>query len=243
MVAAVLIGTTTEIIKLGSLLNSKYSIAFQWFGWLMTAFTIYYLGHHLYPDVLTNHALSEIPVYAFVIYAVALLLFWASQWLARIFPLIVLIYPYLGWLALIEVASFGGVYSWPYLLILALSIWSADAAAYLVGSTFKGPKLAPKISPNKTISGWLGALVGVALISIILNWQLLHWDVITLLLWIIFIWLSATTGDLFESLIKRGAGVKDSGVFLPGHGGFLDRLDSMLFAAPFAYFVLQFIQK
>lgn len=104
--------------------------------------------------------------------------------------------------------------------------WSADIGAFFTGRTFGGPKLAPTISPNKTISGLVGGLVAATLLSGIwaVNRQL---DWAWLVLAPIFA-AAAAAGDLFESWMKRKAGVKDSGRILPGHGGVFDRLDGLV---------------
>jgi len=104
--------------------------------------------------------------------------------------------------------------------------WTADIGAFFVGRTFGGPKLAPTISPNKTISGLIGGVIAATLISGI--WVMhreLHWG--WLLLAPVFA-VAAAMGDLFESGLKRRAGVKDTGTLIPGHGGVLDRLDGLV---------------
>ncbi|WP_300974652.1 phosphatidate cytidylyltransferase [Sphingomonas sp. LHG3406-1] len=104
--------------------------------------------------------------------------------------------------------------------------WSADIGAFFTGRTFGGPKLAPTISPNKTISGLVGGLVAATLLGGI--WaanQGLHWVWLMLAPFFAF---AAALGDLFESWMKRQAGVKDSGRILPGHGGVFDRLDGLV---------------
>ena len=137
-------------------------------------------------------------------------------------------------------------------MIFAIT-WLTDTFAYLVGRTFKGPKLAPKISPNKTISGSIGGLLGgiagamlvfllvykVSVLSTILSMYSLKW-------WHFLIVGAVGSalgqmGDLFESKLKRNAGVKDSGNIFPGHGGMLDRFDAMIFVSTFVYLVILFI--
>ncbi|GIM47833.1 phosphatidate cytidylyltransferase [Collibacillus ludicampi] len=123
-------------------------------------------------------------------------------------------------------------------LFVLLCIWASDTMAYFVGGLFKGPKLWPAISPNKTFSGALGGLFGSSAVGYaFFLWQglghpLSHWMVLA-----IGISLVGQIGDFVESAIKRSLHVKDSGVLLPGHGGVLDRFDSLLFASPFAYHV------
>ena len=107
--------------------------------------------------------------------------------------------------------------------------WSVDVGAYFTGRTVGGPKLAPAISPNKTWSGLLGGMVATTLFGGLWAWLLLLPGA---LLWLAPLFaLAAQAGDLFESWLKRRAGVKDSGSWLPGHGGALDRLDGLVVVA------------
>lgn len=117
-------------------------------------------------------------------------------------------------------------------------IWVNDSFAYLVGKTMGKHKLFERISPKKTIEGFLGGLFFSLIAAVLLyrfTSELNLWQWIILALVVV---LSGTLGDLVESGFKRAAGVKDSGAILPGHGGLLDRLDSLIFAAPFAYLTL-----
>ena len=117
-------------------------------------------------------------------------------------------------------------------------IWINDSFAYLVGKTIGRTKLFPRVSPKKTIEGSIGGLV----FTLIGTYFLARYEPILdpqqwLILAIVIV-VFGTLGDLVESKLKREAGVKDSGAILPGHGGLLDRLDSLIFAAPFAYLAL-----
>ena len=120
-------------------------------------------------------------------------------------------------------------------LFLVVLIWVADICAYFAGRRFGQNKLAPRISPGKTREGVYGALLGCVLYAGVLAWWVLPVPSST---WPLFVALALVTvvfsivGDLFESLIKRHANMKDSGSMLPGHGGVLDRVDSMLAALP-----------
>ena len=119
------------------------------------------------------------------------------------------------------------------------SMWGNDAAAYFIGSRFGKHKLAPKISPHKSWEGFYGGLAGSVLIWAIVG--ILGLEGISMGLAIfcgIVVGIAGVIGDLFESRIKRGVGVKDSGNLMPGHGGLLDRSDSMLFGCTVAYFLL-----
>ena len=117
-------------------------------------------------------------------------------------------------------------------------IWINDSFAYLVGRTVGRTKLFPRVSPKKTVEGAVGGLV----FTLIGTYFLAKYEpVLSPDQWLILavvIVAFGTLGDLIESKLKREAGVKDSGAILPGHGGLLDRLDSLIFAAPFAYLTL-----
>ena len=134
--------------------------------------------------------------------------------------------------------SIAGV--WP-VLVVVLSVWVADSFAYLFGSLFGRHKLAPKVSPKKSWEGFLAGIIG----------SILVWQLMTLIPNLEVGHVFATvggfvaavaglTGDLVESRLKREVGVKDSGTALPGHGGFFDRMDSLLFVLPISALVFYF---
>jgi phosphatidate cytidylyltransferase len=121
-----------------------------------------------------------------------------------------------------------------WLLVAVVIVWAADTGAYFAGRRFGKRKLAPRISPNKTIEGMLGGLA-VAVVAGVALAPLAGAEVAQLpavALAALFAALFSVVGDLFESLLKRHVGVKDSGNLIPGHGGLLDRLDGVLAALP-----------
>jgi phosphatidate cytidylyltransferase len=127
----------------------------------------------------------------------------------------------------------------PLLLFLALgAVWIADTAAYFCGRRYGRHKLAPGISPGKTVEGLVGAFIAVLLYAFLVSWffqrDAAPADHIALLAFAAVLTALSVAGDLFESWMKRLAGVKDSGRLLPGHGGMLDRIDSLTAAMPFA---------
>lgn len=122
-----------------------------------------------------------------------------------------------------------------------LSIWANDALAYFVGSSIGAHKLAPRISPHKSVEGLVGGIVGsVAIWALLGTFVVPELGVATCMVFGLVVGLAGVIGDLFESRVKRGVGVKDSGNLLPGHGGLLDRSDSLLFGCMTAYFLLLF---
>jgi phosphatidate cytidylyltransferase len=130
-----------------------------------------------------------------------------------------------------------------YLTLPILAIVAADVGGYVVGSLLGRHELAPLISPRKTLEGALGGLfLAIVVVSATLflleRWLTLRVDLYDGLLFSLLVASAAQLGDLFESLVKRWVGVKDAGVFLPGQGGVLDRIDSHLFAIPATYYFI-----
>ncbi|MDM8270959.1 phosphatidate cytidylyltransferase [Thermophilibacter provencensis] len=124
---------------------------------------------------------------------------------------------------------------------IMFSIWGNDAMAYFVGSAIGSHKLAPRISPSKSVEGFFGGIVGSVIVWVVLAVFLVpNLDVALAVACGLVVGFAGVIGDLFESRIKRGVGVKDSGNLIPGHGGLLDRSDSMLFGGMAAYFLLLF---
>lgn len=216
------------------------------------------LGERLAEQYLGSAAgcLLVIPLYLqrfdlLLLFLVVALLLLALLYLFRLGPLDQLIYS-LGWqltgllylplllghLVLLRQLPDGR--GWVFLVLFA--IMACDSLAYFTGVTFGKHKLYPAVSPNKSIEGGLGGLVGACLgvwlasVLFLPHFTLGHVILVGLLLGV-----AGQVGDLFESLLKRACGVKDSGGIFPGHGGILDRLDSLLFAFPVAYYLARLI--
>ncbi|WP_369602497.1 phosphatidate cytidylyltransferase [Hahella sp. SMD15-11] len=129
----------------------------------------------------------------------------------------------------------------PWMLLYSLAIvFCADIGAYFAGKTFGKHKLAPRVSPGKSIEGVVGGVLAVALFAWSVGSMVLHMTSAQLGSWVgvsMLCGLLSVLGDLMESLAKREAGVKDSSSLLPGHGGILDRIDSITLAAPLFLFI------
>ncbi len=148
------------------------------------------------------------------------------------------VYISIGLGSLIWLYHLVGFYDTLWFLVM---VWSVDIGGYMVGSTVRGPKLAPKISPNKTWSGLLGGVVLAALVSVVLSYFFNSLDnryfyaglgaVVAVV---------AQIGDLIESAIKRYLGIKDSSNLIPGHGGVFDRIDGLIFSAPLVFLLFKY---
>ena len=152
------------------------------------------------------------------------------------YPIAASFYVGIGFNALLDarVAGFDKV------LLALFIVWATDSGAYLVGRRYGVRRLAPHVSPNKTIEGSLGGIASAVLVTFVFmlfdrNVAAPH-HMFVMLLFTVFFSIAGQFGDLVESAIKRHFGVKDSGKFIPGHGGVLDRFDSMLFVFPLMHF-------
>jgi phosphatidate cytidylyltransferase len=150
---------------------------------------------------------------------------WGLSW--RIYGFVYCLVPAVALLWVRERAEYEGIgQGFDLLIWVFLVVWSTDIGAYFAGRAIGGAKLAPSISPNKTIAGLVGGVVSATLLA---GAWVYYVQLPAQLLWLAVLFaLAAQMGDLFESGLKRRAGVKDSGTWLPGHGGLLDRLDGLV---------------
>lgn len=129
-----------------------------------------------------------------------------------------------------------------WILLMIVTIWICDTAAYFVGSAFGKYKLFPRVSPNKTVEGAIAGFIFAIITAYIFHIAYIKLlNLVDCLIIGVIVGVMSQIGDLVESLFKRDAGVKDTSSILPGHGGFLDRFDAPLFVAPLIYLYLRFV--
>lgn len=161
----------------------------------------------------------------------------ASNFTEASFSVLALVYPVMLFSYLYFLRELPQGFLW--CVYVFATVWITDTGAYFVGITLGKKKLAPRVSPNKSVEGAVGGLISATLLGA-LFWA---WTGMGTLPVILALSLLTSTvsqvGDLFESALKRAAEIKDSGSLIPGHGGILDRFDSLLFALPLVYFVLK----
>lgn len=146
-----------------------------------------------------------------------------------------ILYAIFPFILIIKIPEINAVYNTKMILGVFILIWTSDTFAYLIGRKFGKTKLFERISPKKTIEGFIGGIfftfIAAYIVSLYFtNTSLLQWIIISIIISIF-----GVIGDLVESMFKRQANIKDSSNLIPGHGGFLDRLDSIIFSAPFIY--------
>ena len=164
---------------------------------------------------------------------------WHSRVARLVLGGLIMLPSWMGLQQLREITMGSSGFAW-WLLYVLFIIWGADICAYFAGKTFGKRKLAPRVSPGKSWAGVYGALAGTAILSFIMDaiqgHDIRQAAVLLGVTWLVT--LTSVVGDLFESMLKRYRGLKDSSQLLPGHGGMLDRIDSLLAAIPvFALFL------
>ncbi len=150
------------------------------------------------------------------------------------FLILAILYVGIGFYYFVETREAGLIYFFYSIFI----IWATDSGAYFIGRALGKRKLLPEISPNKTIEGFLGGVVCALLVAFLfILFSNIEASVLQLTLITIILSIFGQIGDLVESALKRHYGVKDSGNIMPGHGGILDRFDSLLFVWPLLHFI------
>ena len=240
LVILVVLQGSSEWARLAKLTNVKAHL-FWWLSLLIMLALVWFDGHHSAVQQILPHL---------AIYAISALLwlFIVPTWLMMGWqverPILMML---IGWAVLIPTGlamlDLRAINPWLLLLMMGL-IWAADISAYFVGRKFGKNKLAPSISPGKTWEGVAGALLGVSVYVLVVGSFSSFFNpgagfgprqILPGLLLVSWWWVGlAVIGDLFESAIKRQAGVKDSGALLPGHGGLLDRIDALTSTLPLA---------
>ena len=146
---------------------------------------------------------------------------------------------YLGWMFSHVGFLANSPHAYGYLLFLVLAVEGSDVAAFLAGKLFGRRKLRPEISPNKTWGGSLGALAVAMALPWLMRFSFPHFGALQLVLTGVIVGIGGQLGDLTISMIKRDVGVKDMGALIPGHGGLLDRIDSLIFVGPLFFHMVR----
>lgn len=157
--------------------------------------------------------------------------------LGKIF--LITIYASLPFIYLVKTTLLTGVFESTIIIGIFLLIWSCDTFAYITGVSIGKHKLIERISPKKTIEGFIGGVVATMFVAYLLS---NYFPILSTLQWIVtgvIVSVFGVIGDLIASMFKRKTGVKDTGKIIPGHGGIIDRLDSVIFAAPIIYIYLK----
>jgi len=222
---------------------AKFKAGLAYFFWGASLFLmlgiVWYDAHNDYQQLLLLHTMVYVvsAIFWVIIVPTWMIVGWKVE-----HPVLLAL---TGWAVLIPTGlamlDLRSISPWLLLLLMGL-VWVADISAYFAGRKFGKNKLAPSISPGKTWEGVVGAMLGVS-IYVALTWRfspVLHQsEVLSGFLMASWWWVGlAVIGDLFESAIKRQAGVKDSGTLLPGHGGLLDRIDALTPTLPLAALVI-----
>ena len=146
---------------------------------------------------------------------------------------------YLGWMFSHVGFLANSPHAYGYLLFLILAVEGSDVAAFLAGKLFGRRKLRPEISPNKTWGGSLGALAISMALPWLMRFSFPHFGALQLVLTGVIVGIGGQLGDLTISMIKRDVGIKDMGALIPGHGGLLDRIDSLIFVGPLFFHMVR----
>ena len=237
-----------------------FMVLFLLLGWLTTFEFLKLIkskGYWLYPLLpLMMYFIVYEPIAPWVIYAyLALVLLINILLMNDLFVtastplfnrrkfLAVLLYVFGGFIFISLIPMREGAFE-PRIVVGAfILIWANDSFAYLVGKNFGKKKLMPKVSPKKTVEGFIGGMAGAMLAGALIHYFMDIYDLFTWLIMAVVVTCLGTIGDLIESKFKRQAGVKDSGGLIPGHGGIYDRLDSIIYSSPFIFVLLEIVDN
>jgi phosphatidate cytidylyltransferase len=228
-----------EFYKIGEKLSAHPIKGIGYFIFVVSSIgTFIYAGFpfYVYWKVYTGHEFLCVIILSFPLLFIAELFRKNGSFINIGYMLASFLYVILPIILLPAIANVQNPVFYPYKVLgMIFFIWINDTGAYLVGSFIGKHKLYEKISPNKTWEGTLGGIALCITLSFVVahifpQLALKHWIVISVIVAVF-----GTLGDLVESMLKRMAGVKDSGKLMPGHGGVLDRFDSLFFATPFVF--------
>jgi phosphatidate cytidylyltransferase len=207
----------------------------------LIAISLYYLFTNYLSSTFINFTLM-LCVIAIAVKAILYLFSTAEKNLTQTDKYIYLIgYLILPFVLLAKLPFVDTIFNPRIIISLFILIWFNDTMAYVVGKSVGKTKLFERVSPKKTIEGFLGGLFFSALISVFIAIYYMQQSIPTWVIIALIVGVFGTLGDLIESRFKRMAGVKDSGKVMPGHGGILDRLDSIIFAGPFVFLFYQIL--
>ncbi|CAL2111930.1 Phosphatidate cytidylyltransferase [Tenacibaculum sp. 190130A14a] len=221
--------------EFSKIIQSKNYISFIILAVLSTI-TVYVLDKE-YPAILLAFSLFCLAILLYYLFSLKKIHYSNTQ--QKIF--LKYIYIVLPFFYLAKLPFINSEYTPSIILYIILLIWTNDSFAYLVGKNFGKHKLFEKVSPKKTIEGFLGGLLFAILAGFIIAKNSIIFSVADWIIIAIIVSIMGNLGDLVESKFKRQANVKDSGTIMPGHGGLLDRLDSLFFLAPFVYLYIHYI--
>lgn len=150
-------------------------------------------------------------------------------------------YPVLSFIFLMLIPFENGEYQKTIILLMVFLVWTNDSFAYLIGKNFGRKKLFESVSPKKTIEGFIAGIFFTMIVCIITSNYINSLSTSQAIVIALIVSIFGSLGDLVESKFKRQANMKDSGSIMPGHGGLLDRLDSLMFIAPFVYLYIHYL--
>lgn len=223
------------IWEFSKIINAKKSISYL-VVLLVSLLSIYFILPK-YESILLGFSLIGLSILLYLLFSLKSITY--NSLSQKIF--LKYIYIFLPFLFLAKLPIINNTYNSTIIIYIILIIWTNDSFAFLVGKNFGKRKLFKSVSPKKTIEGFIGGLLFSMIAGFLIGkysgvFTITNWIIIAVIVSIL-----GTLGDLVESKFKRQANVKDSGTIMPGHGGLLDRLDSLFFLAPFVYLYIHYI--